>query len=323
MGLRQLALVASAAAIATWVTPAAAWEPEKAIEFVVPYSAGGGSDVNARMLVDTIRKNDLVDQNIMVLNKPGGSGAVGNTYTFSKKGDGHVIQTFNSGQMMSTISNDAAVKLENLTPLGTLALDTLMLVVSADGGAATYADLVAEAKAEPQSVTVGGAARGSEDNLVFTMLNDSADIELQYVPFEGGGEILAALLGGHIDAAIANPSEVGSQVEAGRVKVLGTFSEERLGEPFSDVPTFIEQGYPEVSFTMFRGYAGPPEMPEEAVAYWNDVLKKASETEQWKNEYVAQSGLIDRYMDAAESKTFYMQEEKKYRALLEAAGFLQ
>ncbi len=303
-------------------TQAQAWEPEGTVEFVVPYSAGGGSDVNARLLVEAWRKHDIVDANVVVLNKSGGSGAVGNTYTFSKDGDPNTIQTYVSGQMMSSISNNAAVKLEHLTPLGTLTLDTLLLVTRSADDYADFAALVEAAAKEPNSVTIGGVSRGSEDHLVFTMLNDSVDAELQYVPFDGGGDVLSALLGGHVDAAIFNPSEIGQQVEAGRAHPLGAFSEERLAAPFEATETFGEMGYADVAISLFRGYVGPPNMPAEAVAYWENALKEAYETETWQQEYIADKGLIGRFIGAADSAEFYAREAEKYQRLLEAVGFV-
>lgn len=235
-------ILALAAALA--VGPAVAqdtnWSPKRNVEFIVPYSAGGGSDLNARALAETIRKADLMDVNMMILNRPGGSGAVGNTYVASKAGDGGTIMTFNSGQMMSTLSNKAAVKLENITPLGTLALDTLMLAVKADAPFENLDAFVQAGAAKPQSVTVGGTSRGSEDNLVFALANAPTKGALQYVPFDGSGDVLSALLGGHVAAGIFNPSEIASQVEAGSVRILGTFSSKRLGGVFAEVPTFVE-----------------------------------------------------------------------------------
>lgn len=318
-----LPLAALATAVMAIAEPCAAWEPQKSIEFVVPYSAGGGSDTNARMLVEAIRKNNLAGQNFIVLNKPGGSGGVGNSYTFSKKGNGHTIMTFNSGQMMSTISNNAKVQLQHLTPLGTLAFDTLLLAVKSGEGVEKFADLVQKAKDNPKKVTIGGAARGSEDNLVFAMLVENTGAKFQYVPFKGGGEVLSALLGGHVDAGIFNPSEIAAQVEAARVKIIGSLAEKRLEKPFADAPTFIELGYPEVSFTMFRGYAGPPELPRDVIAYWEKVLEKASQTDEWKNGYVVKGGLIQGFLNASESEAFYEKEARKYRTLLKAAGFLE
>ncbi|HBT03008.1 MAG TPA: tripartite tricarboxylate transporter substrate binding protein [Citreicella sp.] len=318
----QVRMILAAAVVMGIGAQAQAWEPEGTVEFVVPYSAGGGSDVNARMLAETWRANDIVDANVVVLNKPGGSGAVGNTYAFSKTGNPNTLMTFIAGQMMSTISNDAAVKLENVTPLATLSVDTLVLVTRSADDFADFDALVAAASAEPNSITIGGVSRGSEDHLVFTMLSDSLDAELQYVPFDGGGDALSALLGGHVDAAIFNPSEIGQQVAAGRAHPLGAFSEERLSEPFDSTATFAELGYPGVAISLFRGYAGPPEMPAEAVAYWEEKLKAAYDTEMWQQDYIQDKGLVARFMGAEESAEFYAAEAEKYERLLKAAGFI-
>lgn len=317
------ALIALSAATAIGGSALAeeSWSPSGTIEFIVPYSAGGGSDLNARALTEVIRQNDLVEANIMILNRPGGSGAVGNTYVASKVGDGATIMTFNSGQMMSTLSNDAAVKLEDLTPLGTLALDTLMLAVKADAPHEDFAAFIEAGTADPQSITVGGAARGSEDNLVFALANAPAEGALQYVPFDGSGDVLSALLGGHVEAGIFNPGEIAAQVEAGSVRLLGTFASERLGGVFADVPTFAEQGHEDAVFEMFRGYAGPGGMSAEMIAYWDGVLGKVAESQAWRAD-VESSGLIATYMDAAESKAFWQREEERYARLLGELGFM-
>lgn len=298
------------------------WTPTRNIEFVVPYSAGGGSDLNARALAETLSQNEIIERNIMILNRPGGSGAVGNTYVASRSGNPHTIMTFNSGQMMSTITNSADVKLANITPLGTLALDTLVFVVKADSPHQTFDDVLKAATAAPQTLTVGGTGRGGEDQLVFALANQPAEGALQYVPFEGGGDVTSALLGGHITIGIFNPSEIVAQLEAGTVRALGIFSEERLNGPFAEVPTFAEQGHPDAVFEMFRGYAGPPDLAPEAVAFWDDALAKASETEAWKQD-VERNSLIPTFMDAAESKAFWEAEEARYTQLLTEAGILK
>lgn len=298
------------------------WRPVRTVELVVPYSAGGGSDLNARALEMAIRHNGLLERNIMVLNRPGGSGAVGNMYVASRRGDGHTLLTFNSGQMMSTLSTNAAVRLEHLTPLGTLALDTLVLVVRHDSQFEDFEDFIEAAKRQPRRITVGGTARGSEDNLVFALANQPADGALQYVAFDGSGDTLVALLGGHIASGIFNPSEIASQIEAGSARALGVFSRDRLGGAFADIPTFIEQGYREASFEMFRGYAGPPDMPAEAVAFWDEVLGQAARSEHWRAD-VERNALIPAYLDSAQSKAFWEEEEARYATLLDELGFMR
>ncbi|WP_062226003.1 Bug family tripartite tricarboxylate transporter substrate binding protein [Aureimonas frigidaquae] len=300
----------------------AEWTPRRNIEFIVPYSAGGGSDLNARALSEAIRKNRLIPRNMMILNRPGGSGAVGNSYVASRTAEPHTLMTFNSGQMMSMLTNNAQVRLDNITPLGTLALDTLVFVVRADSPYESFADLAEAARAAPQTLTVGGSGRGGEDNLVFALANQPAEGALQYVPFEGGGDALAAVLGGHVTVGIFNPSEISAQIEGGSVKGLGIFSEQRLEGAFAEVPTFVEQGHPDAVFEMFRGYAGPPDLPPEAIAYWNGVLSQVSQSDEWKED-IERNSLIPAYMDAEESAAFWKREEARYLELLTDLGFIQ
>ncbi|WGF87944.1 Bug family tripartite tricarboxylate transporter substrate binding protein [Marinivivus vitaminiproducens] len=324
--MKPLRLLAVSCAVSAALLSGAAmaqsdWEPARNIELVVPYSPGGGSDLNARALAEVLRENELVDRNIVILNRPGGSGAVGNAYTASRPADGHTFMTINSGQVMSMLANDAAIQLDSLTALATLALDPLVLAVAADGDFADFAAFQGAATENPQSVTIGGAARGSEDHLVFTLLNDSAGGGFQYVPFDGSGDSLSALLGGHISAIVANPIEVKAQVEAGKVRIIGTFTEERLGGAFAEAPTLKELGHPEAVMVQFRGYAGPPDMDEEAVKYWGEALRKASETEQWKAD--AERNLVQAtYMGPEESQAFWSKEAERYQQILDKIGTL-
>lgn len=296
-----------------------AWEPQRNVEFVVPYSAGGGSDINARMLVEAIRETGMVNRNILINNRPGGSGAVGNSYTYSKRGDGHTITTFNGGQMMSMVVNDASVQLDDLTPLATLSLDTLFVGVRAESDIENLDDLIERAEQDPGGITVGGAGRGGEDHLAFAMLDDNLGVDFQYVPFDGTGDVTSALLGGHIDAAIF---KLGSRVDQSMVRFLATYSEERLDAPFDEVPTFDELGYEGLELMIFRGYAGPPDMPEEAVEFWEDVFRAAAETDQWTQEYVENNGLIPTFMGAEESAEYYQREQERYRVLFQEAGMI-
>jgi putative tricarboxylic transport membrane protein len=301
------------------VSGANAWEPQRNVEFVVPYSAGGGSDINARMLVEAIRETGLVDRTILVNNRPGGSAAVGNSYTYSKRGDGHTIMTLNGGQMMSMVVNNAAVQLEDLTPLATLSLDTLFVGVKADGEIGDLDALIERAQQDPGGVTIGGAGRGGEDHLAFSMLDDNLGVDFQYVPFDGTGDVTAALLGGHIDAAIF---KLGSRVDQSMIRFLATYAEERLDAPFDEVPTFAELGYDDLELMIFRGYAGPPDMPSEAVEYWENVFRAAAETDKWTQDYVESNGLIPTFMGAEESAEYYRAELERYRTLFQEAGMI-
>jgi putative tricarboxylic transport membrane protein len=275
------------------------------VELIVPASAGGGSDINARMLAEILQANKLIDENVMVVNKPGGSTAVANSYTFKKEGTNNTILTWNSSQIISPYLNKNDVTIEDLTPLGTLTLDSYLIIVKADSKYETLEDLTKAARENPQTVSIGGTGQGTEIHILSHLINKYGETDLKYIPFESGGETTSALLGGHIDVTLANPNEVKSQIEAGEVRALATSSEERIGGVLEDVPTFDEVGLGEIKISSFRGYVGPPGMTDEEIAFWEDVLKKVHESESWQKDYIEKYDLSSQYMDAEESKAFY------------------
>jgi len=275
------------------------------VELIVPASAGGGSDINARMLAEIIQANKLIDENVMVVNKPGGSTAVANSYTYKKEGTNNTILTWNSSQIISPFLNKNDVTIEDLTPLGTLTLDSYLIIVKADSKYKTLDDLLKAARENPQTVSIGGTGQGTEIHILSHLINKYGESDLKYIPFESGGETTSALLGGHIDVTLANPNEVKSQIEAGEVRALATSSQERIGGVLEDVPTFEEVGLGDIKISSFRGYVGPPGMTDEEIAYWEDVLKQVHESESWQKDYIQKYDLTSQYMNAEESKAFY------------------
>ncbi|KAB2330468.1 tripartite tricarboxylate transporter substrate binding protein [Cytobacillus depressus] len=293
------------------------------VELIVPASAGGGSDINARMLAEVIKENKIVDKNIMVVNKPGGSTAIANSYTFSKKGANNTVLTWNSSQLISPLLNNNDVTIDDLTPLGTLTLDSYLFVVKADNKYQTLDDIVKAAKEKPQTISIGGTGQGTEIHILSHLINKYGDTEFKYVPFDSDGETISSLLGGHINVVLSNPNEVLSQIEAGKLKALASSSEERLSGVLKDVPTFEELGYGDIKLTSFRGYVGPPGMSEEEIAYWEDVLKQVHEAEKWQKDYIEKNDLQPRFMNAEESKEFYKEVLNLYVEASKEMGLIK
>lgn len=296
--------------------------PSRDVEFVVPYGAGGGSDLYARISSDIIQKNSLVGKPMMVVNKPGGAGAVGDAYTFTKKGSGEVITTYVSAQITGPLMNNTEVTYKDLTPIANLAMDEYTIGVLSNSAFTTLDAFLAEAATAPGAITVGGSGKGTEDELVTGLLAKYAGVQFEYVSFNSSAEVMSAMLGGHIDSGIYNPNECISQVNAGEVTVLAAFGPERISM-FPDVKTFKEQGLEDVVFQQFRGIFGPPEMPAGAVEFWADVFKKVTESDQWKTEYLQANGLTSKYMAGDEYKTFLDGEAVKYEEILKDIGAIQ
>jgi len=328
LGLICLMLVSLLAGCSQQQKPAdkpatpAAFVPDKNTEFVVPYGAGGGSDLFARILADIMQKNKIVTTPIMVVNKPGGAGSVGDAYTFSKKGDKYTISAYVSGQITSSLMNSTPVTYDKLTPIANLALDEYTLGVMANNYK-TFDELLKAAKDAPDTITIGGSGKGTEDELCAGLLSKYAGAKFKYVSFNSSGEVMTALLGGHIKAGVFNPNECNAQIEAGKVRAVGGFGTKRLPGVFKDTPTFAELGFKEVLFQQFRGIVGPADMPEDAVKFWTEAFKKATATEQWKKGYLEKNCLTEKFLEPAEFTKFMEGESKKYTDILKDIGAMK
>jgi putative tricarboxylic transport membrane protein len=289
------------------------------VQFICPFSPGGGSDIYARIAADIIQKNGWLDHPIMVVNKPGGGGAVGDAYTLSQKGKPEVITTYVSAQITSPLVNKSQVIYRNLTPICNLAMDEYAIGVGKDSPYKTLKDFIQAAKEKPGTLTIGGSGKGTEDELVTGLLGKYAGVKFQYVSFNSSSEVLGAMLGGHLTAGIYNPNECSSQYEAGQVNILAAFGPERISM-FPEIQTCVEAGYPDVVFQQFRGIFAPPEISEDAVKFWAEIFKKVAESERWQTEYIQKNGLTPKYIAGKDFSDFLDKEAQKYEAILRDIG---
>jgi putative tricarboxylic transport membrane protein len=259
--------------------------PSRTVEVVVPYAPGGGTDNLMRMITGIIDENKWSPVPLNVNNRAGGSGAIGYNYLINKKGDPHVIAGATplivSGKIEGRLPGDHR---DAMTILMIVAIDELMLSVRTESPYKTIDDFVKAARAKPNSLTVGGTATLTEDHIFTYLFEKAANIQVKYVPFNSGGEVTTALMGGHIDAGVMNPNEIVAQVEAGKAKNLAVASQKRLKDA-PDLPTFAEKGY-KFYWEQMRGVVGPANMPPEAVKYWQDTLHKVVKTKKWQEDYI-------------------------------------
>lgn len=292
--------------------------PDKTVEFVVPYSPGGGSDIFSRTITSMLQEEGIVDASLNVVNREGGSGTVGGAYVVGKKGNNYVLMAMTSGVLTNPLILGTDVSYDDFTPIARLALDQLLIVVPESSSFATIDDLITAAQAEPDGVRWGGTGLGGEDSLLLAQLEQETEANLNYISFESGGEVQAALLGGHIDVASANPNEILGQLQAGELRALAVAGEERL-EALPDVPTLKENEIDAV-YEQMRGVFGPPEMDPAAVQYWADAFKTLSESEQWQTEYIGANMLRSGYQPPDEFRSFLDEEFVEVKGLIEEMG---
>jgi putative tricarboxylic transport membrane protein len=306
-------------AAASAVAVAQAKYPQKTVEVVVPYAPGGGTDNLMRMITGIIDENKWSPVTMNVNNRAGGSGAVGYNYLINKKGDPNVV----AGATPMVVSGKIEGRLpgnhrDAMTMLMIVAIDELMLSVRTESPYKTIDEFVNAARAKPAGLTVGGTATNTEDHIFTYLFEQAAKIKVKYVPFNSGGEVTAALMGGHIDAGVMNPNEIIAQVEAGKARNLAVASEKRLADA-PDLPTFAERGY-KFYWEQMRGVVGPANMPPEAVKWWQDTLKKVTDTPKWKNEYIKKNLLTPTQWTGEQANKYLDSLNQKYTEALTGLG---
>ena len=316
-GARAVALSIAALAIAA---PAAAqWKPTKPVDLIVHTGPGGGSDILARAMVTMIEKEKLVPVRINVINKSGGNGAVAAAALFEKKGDPNTIGLITSVWIAGPLtSSEAKVTVHDLKPIAQLMLEPAVFVVRADSPYKTLKDFIEAAKLKPGALKQSGGSVTSRDNIIRLSLQHATGAKWAYVSFQGGGERLAALLGGHVDIMVIEPQEAGEQVRAGKLRVLTQLTDKRLSG-WPDVPTLKEAGYDVALTPQIRAVVAPPEQPVDASMYWESTFDKLRKTESWKK-YVHDNQLEESFADGATLKKTMIEIERQLKDAYTQAG---
>ena len=251
--------------------------PERVVEIIVPAGAGGGSDAFARAL--GIEISAIFGVPVNVLNIPGASEAIGLQELINRPADGYTLMTTTT----THITEAALGNRPNFSAVEGIALfheDVYGLHVKADSKWKTIEDFIADAKAKPGQLIVGGQYPMSLDELVLRKLENAIGIELNYIPYDSAGQFLADVLGGHIDMIIDEYSVVKEVLEAGQIRSLLTVNKERLAQ-YPDIPTTVEKGW-NVTDGLIRGLLIKSDTPAEIKAVWEETLKKAYDTDNYQ-----------------------------------------
>lgn len=311
--LQVVMMIALMMFVFSFAVHAAEFKPTKPITIVVPYAPGGGSDVFARSIDNAIKSEKLSPVRFLVVNQSGGSGTIGQTSVAQQPGNDHMLLTFISGQITAPlVVGKGSATYKDLTLIANLALDEQLIVVKTDSPYKTIEDIVAAAK--KQTLTIAGTGTGQEDHMCNRLFEKAAGIKLRYIPFNSGGECITALLGGHVDMIWANPSEFVPQYEAKMVRPVAVAKESRL-TLLPDVPTFKEKGY-DVVFFFFRGIAAPLNISPEAGAFYENMLKRMTNSAMWKEKYLKQYMLSPYYLGSKEFSQFAVKNEKVFADIL-------
>lgn len=289
--------------------------PERDVTLVVQSSAGGGSDIFARTIAAQLSQLELVERALLVENRPGGSGTVAYAYTAGQAGNPYVLQTIASSFFTTPLLGQSPVGPDDFTPVAAVAGDPYVLAVSGQSEIETLEDLKAAG-----SLTAGTTGVVNDQTILSSLLSEAAGIEIRNVPFDGSGEEMSAVLGGHVDLIFGNPSEIGQQVEAGELRALAVSTAERL-ESMPDVPTFAEQGY-DIEHVQLRAIVMPADVPQEALDYWVERFEALATSDLWRDEYVNRHNLEALFVAGDELQALFDETNATFETLMTEAGLI-
>jgi putative tricarboxylic transport membrane protein len=294
-------------------------KPVTGLQFLVPNSPGSGYDTTARAAAKAMEDAKLA-RNIEVSNVAGASGTIGLQRVVNQKGDGDLLMQMGLGVVGAVYTNKSKATLEETTPVARLIEEAEVIVVPEKSPYQTLDQLIAAWKADPGKLPVGGgSAPGGPDHLAPMLLAKAAGVtpkNVNFVSYDGGGELLAALLGNKIAFGATGVGEVVDHVKSGKLRALAVTSAERVEDV--DAPTLTESGI-ELVFTNWRGLVAPPDISAEDTQALIDVVTEMHGTQEWKDA-LEKNGWADAFVAGAEFETFLKSENERVASVLTELG---
>lgn len=324
--VKPITLLSLVAVIAgAGVAAAADWQPDKNVEIIVGTGPGGGQDKTARTLQRILQERQLLKVPATVVNKPGGGGTVGWTYINQHAGDGHYLEIGNSTLLTNHLIGRSTVSYTDLTPIAMLLAESVALSVRADSPIKSGKDLLERLKKDPSAVSVSvGSSLGGVNHIAAALVARAAGGDpkrMKTVVFQGGGEAMTALLGGHIDLVSSAANNVLPHLAAGRLRVLGITAPQRLGGVLASVPTWKELGVDAVA-TNWRMIAGAKNLSPAQVAYWEEAFGRLAEAPEWKKD-LATNDFEPLFMKGEALKRYLREQNDAFRTALTALDLVK
>ncbi len=262
-----------------------AWRPDRTVEIVLPSAAGSSLDAAARLIQRILTENRLVDVTVVVVNKPGGGGNIASAYMEQHAGDPHYMLLSAMSLLNNHVLGRSQINYDSYTPIAMLYSENMSMVVGPNSQLKTGQDVMQKLRSDPQSLSIAiGFARGGTGHLNTALVAKAmgADAKrLKTVQFQGNSQALTALMGGHVDMSSMSFAQAWTQSQAGKLRILGVAADKRGAGPLADIPTWKEQGF-DVEFQNTRFMLGTKGISEAQTAFWDNALKQALESKQWK-----------------------------------------
>jgi putative tricarboxylic transport membrane protein len=324
---RLLPVLAAAMLVAS--APAAvaqpAWKPQKPLEIIAASAPGGGTDKTARLIQRIIQERQLAEVASAVVNKSGGGGAMSLTYLKQHGGDAHFVNIASAVLLTNHISGRSTFSYADFTPIALLNSEYVTLAVKSDSPVQNVKDLVARLGKDPGSLSFAvGTSLGGANHVTAAAVARAAGADpkkLRTVVFKSSAESAVAALGGHVDVMASSASLVLPHVRSGAMRMLAVAAPRRLGGAMAAVPTLKEQGV-DVEVDNFHVMLGPAGMSAAQVAWWDEVMGRVTQTDEWKKD--RESSLVEStYMNSRDTRKYLDTQHTELKALLTEAGLVK
>lgn len=289
------------------------------LRFMVPNTPGGGYDITARTMAKNAEEADLTSD-IEVFNLPGAGGTVGLTRLVGEHGNGRLAMSMGLGVVGAVHTNKSPKTLADTTPIARITEEQDIVVVSKDSPYKTIQDLLKAWKENPGKLPVGGGSSpGGPDHLAPMLMAQAAGIppkDVNYVPYDGGGELLASILGNKVSFGVSGVGEYLDQIKSGELRLLAVTGPERV--PGLDGPTLRESGL-DTEFTNWRGIVAPPGISDSEREKLVGLIEKLQASKEWK-ESLKKNGWSDAFLAGDEFGDFLKEQNKRVDSVLKELG---
>ena len=314
--------------------------PSKGIQIMAPAAPGGGWDTTAREIQAALQSG-VTDQNVEVFNVEGAGGTIGLAQLAAdNKGDPYTLMVMGLVMIGAIQTNQAQVSLDDVTPIAELTGEFEVIVVPKDSKYQTLQDLMADFKADPGAISWGGGSAGGTDHILIGLIAKDQGIDptqINYIPYSGGGEALAAILGGQLSAGVSGLSEWQDQIISGDLRALaisgkpGSSATPMAGTPMAAaspsmdpvlaaIPTLMDQGV-NVELANWRGIVAPPGVSAEDQACVVDMITKMHDSEAWQAS-LAKYGWQDLFRTGDDFSQFLQSERQRVEGILKDLGLI-
>ena len=309
----------AAATVAGFVTSAAA---QMELKIMAPAAPGGGWDQTARSMQQAFTQSGTA-KSVQVTNVPGAGGSIGIAQLVNNsKGDGHQLMVMGYVMVGALLTNNSPVTHAQTTPIARLTTEYEAIVVPADSPIKNAKDLAAAIKADPAKVTWAGGSAGGVDHIAAALFAKAAGADptkINYIPFSGGGEALAAILGGKVTAGISGYGEFESQVKAGKLRLIGLTSATKTANV--DAPSIKEQGI-DLEIANWRAVVAPPGISADQKKALTEAVDKLAKSKEWQ-EILKAKGWEDAYVSGDAFAKVLADEQSRTKEVLTAVGLVK